>query len=65
MADRTQVIKPSVPRLASRRLLQKFGVHPGDRDAVRLDMRARGRSASRPTMVCSTSAFPLACSAPS
>jgi putative intracellular protease/amidase len=39
MADRTQVIKPSVPRLASRRLLQKFGVHPDDRDAVTLDMK--------------------------
>jgi putative intracellular protease/amidase len=39
MADRTQVIKPSVPRLASRRLLQKFGVHPSDREAVTLDMK--------------------------
>ena len=30
--------KPSVPKLASRRLLQQFGVHPEDRDAVRLNM---------------------------
>jgi putative intracellular protease/amidase len=39
MADRTLKGKPSVPRLASRRLLQKFGVHPKDQDAVTLDMR--------------------------
>jgi len=39
MADRTLVGKPSMPRLASRRLLQQFGVHPKDRDAVSLDMR--------------------------
>ena len=39
MADRTLGIKPSVPRLASRRLLQKFGVHPSDRDAITLDMK--------------------------
>jgi putative intracellular protease/amidase len=30
--------KPSVPKLASRHLLQQFGVHPEDRDAVRLNM---------------------------
>ena len=30
--------KPSVPKLASRRLLQQFGVHPEDRDAVHLNM---------------------------
>jgi putative intracellular protease/amidase len=30
--------KPSAPKLASRRLLQQFGVHPEDRDAVRLNM---------------------------
>jgi putative intracellular protease/amidase len=28
-----------MPRLASRRLLQQFGVHPKDREAVALDMR--------------------------
>ena len=39
MADRTLKNRPSVPRLASRRLLQKFGVHPKDQDAVTLDMR--------------------------
>lgn len=38
MADRTQVIKPSAPRLVSRRLLQKFGVHPRDREAIAIDM---------------------------
>ena len=31
--------KPSVPKLASRHLLQQFGVHPKDSDAVSLDMR--------------------------
>jgi putative intracellular protease/amidase len=31
--------RPSIPRLASRRLLQQFGVHPRDKDAVVLDMR--------------------------
>jgi putative intracellular protease/amidase len=30
--------KPSAPKLASRRLLQQFGVHPEDPDAVRLNM---------------------------
>jgi putative intracellular protease/amidase len=39
MADRTLTGKPSFPRLASRRLLQKFGVHPKDADATVLDMR--------------------------
>ena len=39
MASRTISGKPSTPRLASRRLLQKFGVHPADPDAVALDMR--------------------------
>jgi len=39
MSDRTLAGKPSVPKLASRHLLQKFGVHPKDRDAVVLDMR--------------------------
>jgi len=39
MADRTLTKTPSAPKLASRHLLQKFGVHPKDRDAVALDMR--------------------------
>ena len=39
MADRTLANKPSMPRLASRHLLQKFGVHPKDAEAVTLDMR--------------------------
>ena len=39
MSDRTLANKPSVPRLASRHLLQKFGVHPKDAEAVTLDMR--------------------------
>lgn len=38
MADRTQTGKLSVPKLASRRLLQKFGIHPEDGEAVVLDM---------------------------
>lgn len=39
MASRTLKGTPSTPRLVSRRLLQKFGVHPADPDAVALDMR--------------------------
>jgi putative intracellular protease/amidase len=39
MSERTLVRKPSAPKLATRRLLQQFGVHPKDRDAVALDMR--------------------------
>ena len=39
MATRTLAAKPSAPKLVSRRLLQKFGVHPTDPDAVQLDMR--------------------------
>jgi putative intracellular protease/amidase len=39
MPDRTLARKPSMPRLVSRSLLQKFGVHPADPDAVALDMR--------------------------
>lgn len=39
MTDRTLVTRPSVPKLASRQLLQRFGVHPKDPDAVSLDMR--------------------------
>jgi putative intracellular protease/amidase len=39
MASRTLQQKPSAPRLVSRRLLQKFGVHPADPEATTLDMR--------------------------
>ena len=39
MSDRTLVGKPSTPKLASRRLLQQFGIHPRDPEAVPLDMR--------------------------
>jgi putative intracellular protease/amidase len=39
MANRTLKGRPTAPRLASRRLLQQFGVHPKDREAVALDMR--------------------------
>jgi putative intracellular protease/amidase len=39
MASRTLTGRPSAPRLVSRRLLQQFGVHPKDADAVALDMR--------------------------
>jgi len=39
MADRTLSKKPSAPKLATRRLLQQFGVHPNDPDAVQIDMR--------------------------
>jgi putative intracellular protease/amidase len=38
MANRTKSSKPSVPKLASRELLQKFGIHPEDSEAVELDM---------------------------
>ena len=39
MPDRTLARRPSAPKLASRHLLQKFGVHPKDPEAVALDMR--------------------------
>jgi putative intracellular protease/amidase len=39
MPARTLNGKPSTPRLAGRRLLQTFGVHPPDPDAVPLDMK--------------------------
>jgi putative intracellular protease/amidase len=39
MPQRSLVGKPSLPKLASRRLLQEFGVHPVDREAVSLDMK--------------------------
>jgi hypothetical protein len=38
MSDRTLSRKPSVPKLASRHLLQQFGIHPRDREAVALEM---------------------------
>ena len=38
MSDRTLSRKPSVPKLASRRLLQQFGVHPRDPEAIAVDM---------------------------
>jgi putative intracellular protease/amidase len=39
MSDRRQSAKPSMPRLAGRRILQAIGLHPDDRDAVTLNMR--------------------------
>jgi putative intracellular protease/amidase len=39
MVDQVAVRKPSAPKLASRHLLQQFGIHPRDREAVALDMR--------------------------
>ena len=39
MSERIHPANPSVPKLASRRLLQQFGVHPRDREAIALDMR--------------------------
>jgi putative intracellular protease/amidase len=39
MSERTHAAKPSVPKLASRRLLQQFGVHPRDPEAIALEMR--------------------------
>ena len=38
MSDRSLTRKPSTPKLATRRLLQQFGVHPRDREAITLDM---------------------------
>lgn len=38
MLSETPVRRPSKPKLAGRRLLQKFGIHPADPDAVALDM---------------------------
>jgi putative intracellular protease/amidase len=38
MSDRTLVRRPSMPKLATRHLLQQFGVHPKDPDAVTLEM---------------------------
>jgi putative intracellular protease/amidase len=38
MSDRSLTRKPSTPKLATRRLLQQFGVHPRDREAIALDM---------------------------
>lgn len=39
MSDRTLTTTPSVPKLASRHLLRRIGIHPEDRQAVRLDLR--------------------------
>jgi putative intracellular protease/amidase len=38
MPERTLARKPSVPKLATRKLIQQFGVHPKDGDAVALDL---------------------------
>jgi putative intracellular protease/amidase len=38
MADRTLTGKVTVPKLASRRLVQRFGIHPKDPEVVALDM---------------------------
>ncbi len=38
MTDRTLPGKPAAPRLVGRHLLQQFGIHPRDKDAVTLDM---------------------------
>jgi putative intracellular protease/amidase len=38
MSDRTPTRKPSVPKLATRHLLQRFGVHPADPARLALDM---------------------------
>lgn len=38
MADRKISRRPSLPKIASRKLLQQFGVHPKDEQAVMLDM---------------------------
>ena len=38
MSARSLTRKPSTPKLATRRLLQQFGVHPRDREAIALDM---------------------------
>lgn len=39
MLSETSTRKPSVPQLAGRHLLQQFGIHPRDPEAVALDMR--------------------------
>src|ERR671923_2580401 len=39
MSDRTLTRKPSAPKMVSRSLLQRFGVHPRDPEAVTLNMR--------------------------
>jgi putative intracellular protease/amidase len=41
MSDRTSLRTPSVPKLATRHLIQQFGVHPADPEAVTLDLRGR------------------------
>jgi putative intracellular protease/amidase len=39
MSDRSLNTRPSLARLAGRKLLQQLGVHPNDREAVTLDLR--------------------------
>lgn len=39
MSDRSLNTKPSMARLAGRKLLQQLGVHPNDREAITLDLR--------------------------
>src|SRR5262245_33556189 len=39
MSDRSQSSRPSLARLAARRILQAIGLHPEDRDAIALDLR--------------------------
>ena len=39
MSDRISARTPSAPKLATRHLIQKFGVHPADAEAVTLDLR--------------------------
>lgn len=38
MSDRSHDARPSKPKLATRHLLQQFGVHPRDAEAVQVDM---------------------------
>ena len=38
MLNNGTVRRPSKPQLAGRHLLQRFGIHPRDKDAVALDM---------------------------
>lgn len=38
MSDRKKTGAPAMPRLAGRHLLQQFGIHPKDREAVTLDL---------------------------
>jgi putative intracellular protease/amidase len=38
MSDRTLAAEPSMPRLATRHLIQRFGIHPQDPDQVTLEL---------------------------